>query len=63
MVRDKKKENRITVSLTSDVHQGLEAIAEDRDVSLSWVVRRAVSEYLAKQKTAVDGDQASTSAP
>jgi hypothetical protein len=37
---------RITVSLQKEDFAGLEAIAKDSDVSISWVVRRAVSEFL-----------------
>ena len=37
---------RITVSLQEKDFADLEAIAKDRDVSISWVVRRAVSEFL-----------------
>jgi hypothetical protein len=37
---------RITVSLEEQDFTDLEAIAKDSDVSISWVVRRAVSEFL-----------------
>lgn len=42
----KKKATRITVSFSEHEHAALEAIARREDASLSWVVRRAVSEYL-----------------
>ena len=42
-----KKVARITVSLKPMEHDALARLAEKRDVSLSWVVRKAVEEYLA----------------
>ncbi|MBT6274133.1 MAG: ribbon-helix-helix protein, CopG family [Chromatiales bacterium] len=43
------KTRRITVSLTEDEHGALEGVATREDVSLSWVVRRALQEYLERQ--------------
>ena len=41
-----KNSTRITVSLREDDHVALAAIAERYDVSLSWLTRRAVAEFL-----------------
>ncbi|WP_044619199.1 ribbon-helix-helix protein, CopG family [Gynuella sunshinyii] len=40
-----KKTTRITVSFSENEYSALEAIARQQDASMSWVVRRAVSEY------------------
>lgn len=37
---------RLTISLTGDDYDGLQLLASKREVSVSWVVRRAVQEYL-----------------
>ena len=37
---------RLTVSLTSSDYDALSALADKDDVSVSWVVRRAIGEYL-----------------
>jgi hypothetical protein len=42
----KKGDARITVSIPSSIHQRLIAIAEQSGVSISWVVRYAVDEFL-----------------
>jgi len=42
----KKGDARITVSIPSSVHQRLMAIAEHSGVSISWVVRYAIDEFL-----------------
>lgn len=39
---------RITVSVPAEEHAALEAYARAHDVSLSWVARRAIDEYLAR---------------
>ena len=41
-----KSSTRITVSLPDDDHTALSAMAERHDVSLSWLARRAVAEFL-----------------
>ena len=41
-----KKSTRITVSLPSREYTELSALAEQYDVSLSWLTRQAVSEFL-----------------
>ena len=40
---------RITVGLPDEEHAALAALAERHDVSLSWLTRRAVTEFLARQ--------------
>jgi predicted transcriptional regulator len=42
----KKFETRLTVSLTGRDYDALNALADKDDVSASWLVRRAVEEYL-----------------
>lgn len=37
---------RLTVSITGGDYDALSALAERDDVSVSWVVRRAIDEYL-----------------
>ena len=37
---------RLTVSLTAGDYDALSALAEKDEVSVSWVVRRAIEEYL-----------------
>ena len=46
MIASFKKDERITVSLAGADYASLSALAERYDVSLSWIVRKAVSEYL-----------------
>ena len=41
-----KKSTRITVSLSDEEHAGLATLAEKYDVSLSWLTRKAVLEFL-----------------
>lgn len=43
---DERKVARITVSLRPGEHHALSKLAEARDVSLSWVVRKAVEQYI-----------------
>lgn len=42
----KKFGPRLTVSLTGRDYDALSALADKDDVSVSWVVRRAIDEYL-----------------
>jgi predicted transcriptional regulator len=41
-----KKGERITVSLSGPDHAALAELADRHDVSLSWLVRQAVTEFL-----------------
>ena len=45
-----QKSSRVTVSLTERDHQSLTEIAEDRDLSISWVIRQAITEYLERNQ-------------
>jgi metal-responsive CopG/Arc/MetJ family transcriptional regulator len=38
---------RASISFPSDVYETLEGIATEKKVSLSWVVREAVEQYIA----------------
>jgi Ribbon-helix-helix protein, copG family len=40
---------RATISFPSDMYQTLEEIARQKKVSLAWVVREAVEQYLANK--------------
>lgn len=44
--KHKKFGPRLTVSLTGKDYDDLSALAEKDEVSVSWVVRRAIDEYL-----------------
>jgi predicted transcriptional regulator len=37
---------RLTISLCGDDYYRLQALAEEGEVSISWVVRRAIEDYL-----------------
>ena len=41
---------RTTFSLPSDQHEKLQALAEANDLSVAWVVRQAVGEFLDRVK-------------
>ncbi|GAB3529170.1 ribbon-helix-helix domain-containing protein [Photobacterium alginatilyticum] len=41
------KSVRTTVSLPQEQHQALQQIAEKNGLSISWVIRQAVGEFLA----------------
>lgn len=45
---------RVTVSLTGKDYDILNALADKDDASLSWVVRRAIDEYLHNHRREVD---------
>jgi predicted DNA-binding ribbon-helix-helix protein len=46
MAQRQKKETRITVSLEADDYRDLEDIARRSDVSIAWVIRRSIGEFL-----------------
>ncbi|WP_090845980.1 ribbon-helix-helix protein, CopG family [Paracoccus alkenifer] len=48
--RSKKLGPRVTVSVTPGDYDTLNALAEKDDVSVSWVVRRAIQEYLRRHQ-------------
>lgn len=45
-----KKGPRITVSLSESDYKELMAMAEQHDVSLSWLARQAITEFLEHHK-------------
>jgi predicted transcriptional regulator len=47
-VEQKLKKNRITVSLTQEEYIALSHLADQKDVSLSWIIRQAIKKYLEK---------------
>ncbi len=42
---------RASITFPSDLYKTLEEIAQEKKVSLSWVVRDAAEKYTAEQKT------------
>jgi hypothetical protein len=52
--RSKKFGPRLTVSLTGDDYDALNALADKDEVSISWVVRRAIEEYLRRRRPGFD---------
>jgi hypothetical protein len=50
MAQRQKKETRITVSLEADDYRDLEEVARKSDVSIAWVIRRAVGEFLIEHR-------------
>ena len=51
--KPRKFETRLTVSLTGRDYDALNALADRDDVSASWLVRRAVEEYLRQRQNEV----------
>jgi metal-responsive CopG/Arc/MetJ family transcriptional regulator len=47
-------ETRLTVSLTGRDYDALNALADRDDVSASWLVRRAVEEYLRQRRHEIE---------
>ena len=45
-----QKSSRVTVSLTEKDHQRLTQIAAHLDISISWVIRQSISEYLDRNR-------------
>lgn len=43
--------SRITVSFKVKDHRELQKLADENDVSIAWVVRKAVNEYLERNST------------
>jgi predicted transcriptional regulator len=50
-----KKTTRISVSLEPQNYNDLSQIAEKSDTSLAWVIRRAIVEFLDRQRTGALG--------
>ena len=55
--RSNRKTTRLTVTLDEDVHARLCEIAEHDDVSVAWVVRRAVNDLIYGRQAANDQPQ------
>ena len=49
-MKSEKKVQRITVSLPEKEYEALFTLAERFDVSLSWLTRRAIADFLEKNK-------------
>jgi len=45
-----KKSHRITVSITDDSYAELCALAKKNDVSLSWLMRQSVADFIEKYR-------------
>ena len=41
---------RLTVSVTGDDYEALSVLADKDDASISWVIRRAIDEYLRRHR-------------
>lgn len=56
--KSRKFETRLTVSLTGKDYNALNTLADKDEVSASWLVRRAVEEYLRhrQQEIVLAGD-------
>lgn len=48
---------RLSISVSKEDKEALERIAETKRVSLAWVIRDAVSQYLNKSKKAPSGSE------
>ncbi|MGD1210123.1 MAG: CopG family transcriptional regulator [Candidatus Acidiferrales bacterium] len=44
---------RVSITFPPDLYETLEEIAQEKKVSLAWVVRDAAEKYTAEQKTGV----------
>jgi metal-responsive CopG/Arc/MetJ family transcriptional regulator len=51
--KDPKKMMRITISIDPDEYQAVEVMAEKDERSAAWVIRKAVREYLEKNRQLV----------
>ena len=50
-----KKNTRISVSLDEGDYQALNQLAQTGDVSVAWVIRRALTDFLAKHRGSTIG--------
>jgi predicted transcriptional regulator len=50
-LKDPKKMTRITISIDPEEYQAVEQMAEKDERSASWVIRKAVHEYLERQNS------------
>jgi hypothetical protein len=66
MARPKGRQlpNRVSVALTDDQVTALEGIAQENQAAVAWVVRRAVVEFLDRNRLqVVTGDRRATQSP
>lgn len=49
--KDPKKMTRITISIDPDEYEAVEKLAKKDERSASWVIRKAVREYLERQNS------------
>ena len=54
-MRVERAKVRATISFPSDMHRTLEHIAQEKKVSLAWVVREAAEEYIAAKQPLFKG--------
>ncbi|MGC8732470.1 MAG: ribbon-helix-helix domain-containing protein [Halothiobacillaceae bacterium] len=59
MARPKGRQlpNRVSVALTDQQFTALESLAQESQAAVSWVVRRAVAEYLERNHPPVTTDR------
>jgi predicted transcriptional regulator len=57
--RYKRYGPRLTVSLTGADYERLNTLAAQDDVSVSWVIRRAIEDYLRRRPRAAGGTASS----
>ena len=54
MAERRKKTTRLTVSLDKEDYAAINALASKSDVSLSWVIRRAIQRFVREHGTEPD---------
>jgi predicted transcriptional regulator len=52
--RTNRKRTRLTVTLDADAYERLAQLAQEQDVSVAWVVRRAIGKLIAAGGVAND---------
>ena len=60
MGKRSQKSVRVSISLPATDYEELRTIADNDDVSVAWVVRRAVSSFLSTQAPLFSGGSAKT---
>ncbi len=62
MARPKGRQlpNRVSVALTDQQLTALESLAQESQAAVSWVVRRAVAEYLERNRPRATNDSGRT---
>ncbi len=54
--RENRKTARLTVTLDDQAHTALATLARRQDVSVAWMIRRAVREFIERQATPAQPD-------